>query len=325
DKAAWSELSVNESQPARNGLKDFALIVGGLAVVRMVLPFIPVPKVIAPVADFLLLVGIFLATVYAIYRAMSSKPTPVQAGLMLLAGVAIQAAFIGVAILNNKVGIWAIISQGLAQTGLMVWCIGLGALIASLLREKNIVIPVALFLIAFDIFLVLTPQGFTQKMMKANPQVFTNMAMAIPKVATETQQASSSAVLEAAYVGPADLVFLGTFFLAMFRFNMEPKETLKLMVPVLVVYMLFVTLTGIALPALVPIGLVTLLVNRKEFKLSKDELASTLVLTVLLISGLIYLATKKKAPPVEPSPSANAQEFQIPAGSPAPVMANQPQ
>lgn len=316
---------MNESQPARNGLKDFALIVAVLAIVRMVLPFIPVPKSIAPFADFLLLVGIFLATVYAIYRAMSSKPSAKHAALMLLVGVAIQAAFVTIAIWGfKKVGIGAVISHGIAQTGLMVWCVGLGALIASLLREKNIVIPVALFLIAFDIFLVLTPQGFTQKMMKQSPQVFTNMAMAIPKVATETQSASKSAVLEAAYVGPADLIFLGTFFLAMFRFNMRPKETLKVMVPVLVIYMLFVTLTGIAMPALVPIGLVTLLVNRKEFKLSKDELASTLVLAVLLVSGLVYLATKKKAPPVGPSPPSVAQESQKSEASPAPATANQP-
>jgi hypothetical protein len=86
-----------------------------------------------------------------------------------------------------------------------------------------------------------------------------------------------------------------------------------------------VTLTGIAMPALVPIGLVTLLVNRKEFKLSKDELASTLVLAVLLVSGLIYLATRKKAPPAEPLPSAAAQESQKSEASPAPAVASQPQ
>lgn len=305
-------------------MRDFVKIVAAIAVLRAILPFIPVPKAIAPVADFLLLVGIFLATVYAIFRAMSAKPSPKQAGLMLLVGVAMQAGFIALAIMVfGKIGILAILCQVIAQTGLMVWCIGLGALIASLLREKNIVIPVALFLIAFDIFLVLTPQGFTQKMMKQSPQVFSNMAMAIPKVSTEVQKVSQSTILEAAYVGPADLVFLGTFFLAMFRFNMRPKETLKVMVPVLVAYMLFVTLTGISLPALVPIGLVTLLVNRKEFKLSKDEAVSTIVLAVLLVAGLVFMATRPKRP-VEPLPSEASQGSQRSEASPGQAVSNQP-
>ena len=313
-------LEINESNEApspKTGYRDFALVVLALALVRIALPFIPVPISIAPFVDFVLLIGVFLATIFAIYRAMSEIPKPKLAFLILLVGVFIQVG--ALSIMSNIFlgrGFGFIVLSTLSQSGLMIWCIGLGAVISSLLREKNILIPVAIFLVGFDIFLVLTPLGYTQRIMKANPNLLNNVGLAIPKATTQVHNLSNATVAKAGIVGPADLVFLGAFFLAMYRFNMRPKETLRLMVPVLIAYMALVLVTGWSLPALVPIGLVTLYVNRKEFNLNKDEKASTFVLALIVLGILGYSATRKPKPPVEPLPSAPSATSSAPAGSP---------
>ena len=311
--------SFPETPPTNSGYKDFALIVLGLAIVRAGLPFLAVPMVAAPYIDFLLLIGVFVATVFAIYRAMSERPNPKLAIVILLIGVYLH--ILSVQMISTAfrgMGPGAILFSALAQTGLMIWCIGLGSVIASILRDKNILIPVAIFLVGFDIFLVLTPLGFTQRLIKQNPNLLASVGMQIPKSTNIAHEVAKTTVATAGLVGPADLVFLGAFFLAMFKFGMRPKETLRIMIPTLICYMILVLVTGWALPALVPIGLVTLLVNRKEFKLNKDEIASTIVLALIVLGILGYSATKKPKPIIEPSPSAVSQGSRVPKGTPAP-------
>ena len=303
---------MNESSPnssSKTGYRDFALIVLGLALVNLLRQFILVPISFVRVVDFLLLVGFFIAPIFAIYRAMSEIPTPKQAAALVGIGALIQGGFLLLLNLGfRNTGLAASICKDLSQIGLMIWTIGLGSLVASLVREKNILIPIGIFLIAYDYFLVLAPMGFTKKLMAANPNLLNQLGYAIPKSRTHTDlpTATNAAIAAtSAVVGPADLVFLGAFFLAMFRFDMRPKETLRVMIPVLICYMLLVLVTGWSLPALVPIGLVTLIVNRNEFKLNKDEKASTIGLAVIAVLILAYLATRKPTRPVEPSPSAS--------------------
>ncbi len=295
----------------KNGYRDFALIVAGLASVNVLRQFIVVPDSLIKPIDIILLVGFFVATLIAIFRAMSMQPKPKQACILLGIGVATQAIFL--CLLNlvfKNQGLAASICKDLSQIGLMLWAIGLGALVASLLREKNILIPIAIFLVAYDYFLVLAPMGFTKKIMAANPNLLGQIGYAIPRVKTHADIANNTnAAIGAtsAVVGPADLVFLGAFFLAMFRFNMRPKETLQIMIPTLIGYMVLVLVTGWSLPALVPIGLVTLIVNRNEFKLNKDEKISTIVLAILAVLVLSFLATRRPTSPTEPLPTAASQ------------------
>jgi hypothetical protein len=317
------ESSVSESTPStlsKTGYRDFAVIVLILGVSRAVLPFVPVPIFAAPIIDFLLLVGVFVATVYAIYRAMSEQPAPKFAILLLLIGVFLHVLAANmISAVFKGIGPGAILFSALAQTGLMMWCIGLGAVISGILRDKNILIPVAIFLVGFDIFLVLTPLGFTKQLIKQNPNLLANVGMQIPKSTNVAQAAAHTTVATAGLVGPADLVFLGAFFLAMFKFDMRPRETIRVMVPTLITYMILVLVTGWSLPALVPIGLVTLLVNRKEFKLKKDEIASTIVLSLIVIGILAFSATRRPALPIEPSLSGVSGEYPASIKSPQPA------
>jgi hypothetical protein len=208
-----------------------------------------------------------------------------------------------------------------AQGALACWCVGLGALLATLVKEKNIILPIAIFLAAYDFFLVLTPWGFTQALLKVAQPVFRKVAAQIPAV---TSAPTHGVAAPQAYVGMADLVFLAMFFIALFRFRMRTRETLFAVIPALVVYLLIVLFFGdvslfgfslSALPALVPIGLAVLLVNWREFQLSRDEKLSTVVLAVLAIGFLVFAATRPKPSTLPKSPPGPSQRATAPAGS----------
>jgi hypothetical protein len=291
--------------------RDFSLGIGSLGLLRIALPFIPVPKSVAPAVDFAILIVVFVVTIWSIYRMMSTDLNLKQVLLLTLCGVAVHVCGVALNVLVfHGQGVGSIIALAIAQTGLPIWCIGLGAMIASLLREKNILIPVAIFLVSWDIFLVLSPTGFTQKMMKSAPAVLQQGGLSLPKSQAGGATVSTVTNAVAGYVGPADLVFLGAFFLAMFRFKMKPDKTFRVLVPVLIAYMVIVLATGISLPALVPIGIVVLAVNWSEFKLTKDEWAGTAVVGLIAAAILFYAAITQKKPkkPTEPLPSATSQE-----------------
>lgn len=306
----------------RSGYADFALILGALALVRFLLPRVPVPFSVKPIVDVLLTVVFLAFPLIAIYRAMSEQPKPKQALYIFLAGALIHGGLVALDLLVFKgQGVVSSFLAPLKPAGLQIWCIGLGALVAALISDRNILIPIGIFLIAYDIFLVLTPLGFTQKLMQAAPDILKQGGMPIPASSTATPLSGKAEI--SGVVGPADLVFLGTFFLAMFRFDMKPYTTLRVMIPVLLCYLLFVMLTGIALPALVPIGIVTLVVNWKMFNMTKDEKLSTLVVAILAVVILGYSATRPR-PQAAPSRSEVGSESQKSGVLPGSALEGQP-
>lgn len=312
----------------RLALRDFIGATGLLILLRIGLPFLPVPKGLAGIVDTIVIILVMTITIWSIFRMMSRNLSPKESLVLLIAGVAIHG--LGIALnLTISSGPLLLIGAVLTQTGLPLWCIGLGALLASLLREKNILIPVAIFLIAWDIFLVLSPIGFTKQFMAAVPKALPQAGLVIPKSAPTGQKLATFTSAASAYVGPADLVFLGTFFLAMYRFGMKPEKTFRIMVPVLIAYLIGVLITGISLPALVPMGLVVLLVNKDEFKLSRDEWIATGVVAAAMSALLIYSFKNSKSStlpesPTGPSRRASAPASGAPGGSRGPAILNRP-
>jgi hypothetical protein len=209
----------------------------------------------------------------------------------------------------------------------MIWATGLGYLVGLLLKDKNLILPVAVFVIGFDMFLIFSPISFTSKAVEERSEVFQTVAMSVPSA----QQASESPeaprqpqVQPLVFVGPADLIFVMAFFVSLFRFKMRVKQTALWLLPVLALYLLAVLLWAIALPALVPIGLTVLLVNRREFDLNGEEKKGLLAVTIISIAiGGFGLFQKLTAAPKEEPAELSTQEdgpaaprFQ---GSPAPA------
>jgi hypothetical protein len=194
---------------------------------------------------------------------------------------------------------------GLSQAGLPVWAVGLGALIATVLTDKNMILPVALVLAILDIVLVLTPIGTVNQTLKKAPRIITTVALSVPKLQStaEGERPAGAKLRTTGYAGPADFVFLSMFFVALYRFQMRTRETLLWVVPTLLMYLVLVGALSVPLPALVPIGLVVMLVNWKEFQLNKEEKLITFGFAALA-AGLLFYGLTRPGPKVAPLPQA---------------------
>ncbi len=199
------------------------------------------------------------------------------------------------------------------QFGLIVWCMGVGAALACLLKDRNMLLPIAVFLALFDVWLVFAPEGLVSKAITGGPAPISLQAAAyaIPTITAQTEAPANGFARDLAYVGPADFLFLAMFFVALYRFQMRPRATLKAIVPVLLAYLAVVLLFPdawigpirlAALPALLPIGLTVLWVNRREFKLIRDEKIITLGLLVIGIPLVVWRIAVTQPGPETPPP-----------------------
>ena len=264
-------------------------------------------------------VAILALSVWALFRAASVGWTLRLSLLMVGAGVAwhIAMVYVGVKVLGG-VGFGAELALSLKNVGLFAWCVGLGALLTGKIKDKNMLIPISIALVALDVFLVLTPIGPVKIVLQTMPEIPKAMALNLPKVSATP---GSAPAVPFAFIGPADFVFMSMFFIALYKFEMNVRRTAIALVPAMLVYMLLALVVG-DVPLLVPIGLTVLAVNWPEFKLNGEEWAST-ALIAALAGGLIwYGATRKPSAPepqVESSPSAPDQPPPGSEGSPAPA------
>lgn len=271
----------------------FFSVLAMLAVLRVVLGLIPVPLAFVPAASLLVTMFFVFVPIVALFRVAGHAWTPRLAAGLLAGGVAthVLLGYAAQGLLRNE-GLAAVFLTAFAQAGLLTWCLGLGGLLATLIREKNMLLPIAIFLAGFDIFLVLTPAGPTKYVVENRPEILQAVAYQVPSVGTAAPLA---------YIGPADFLFLGAFFIALFRFQMQTKRAFYWMVPTLIAYLLTVVLFGGvriggialgALPALVPIGFCVMLTNLREFRLNRDEKLATLVVALLAIGFIAFGATR---------------------------------
>ena len=305
------------------GIPGFFALVGLVLALRLALTYVAVPFGLVNLGS-IVVTAIFLALpILAIYRGADDTWNPRVALTFLIGGLATHFGLAFVA-KSSLTGFPQVLALTLSQGGMLTWCVGLGALIATLIKERNIVLPIGIFLAAYDMFLVLTPLGMTRQIMEKAPKVLPNVAWSIPKVATTAP--TGAPLHDLAFIGPADFIFMGMFFVVLFRFGMRTRETLIWLTPTLLGYLAIVLLLGDvrigsatlgALPALVPIGACVLLVNRSEFKLNKDEKLSTIVLAVLAIGAVIWGATRPVPPPA-PLPMDVSTSAPESANSPAP-------
>lgn len=295
-------------------VREFFIALGALALFRVALGFLGVPlALVIPLT--LVVTALFISIpAFALFKAASAHWTAKLSVLFLLIGLVVQfglyflvkGGFFGT-------GLIALVASSLSQQGLLIWCAGLGGLLACLIKDKNLLIPISIFLAGFDVFLVLTPIGPTQQILQKAPEILPAIGMNLPKV----QSTPTMGPVEAfAFIGPADFLFIAMFFIALFKFEMRTRETLRALVPAILVY-LALALVFPSVPLLVPIGLTVLAVNFRCFNLSRDEWASTGVIAVIVIGAIAYGATRPKLPPA-PLPQEGDQAPARLEGSPPP-------
>lgn len=300
-----------EPAPKAATLGPFFAILLVLAVVRVAVILIDIPTRAVWSASAVVSV-VFVATpILALFRG-AAFPWNVKRALAMLAGGALTQFAID--FLLRSLHVHSALVGGsmmaVAQTGLICWCLGLGALVATAVKDRNMLVPIAVFLALFDFWLVFVPEGFAGQEAHGSQETLRRVAYQVPQFG----HAESLA-----YIGPADFLFLAMFFVALFRFHMRTKATSKAMIPTLVLYLLTVLVFGNvqigpitlgALPALIPIGAVVLAVNWREFRLTRDELIATGLIAAL---GVGLVAWRMNAPPPPPPPETQAGP--LPPGS----------
>ncbi len=175
--------------------------------------------------------------------------------------------------------------QSFKQLTIIGWAGGIGILIAASLRDRNLIFPIAIVLATVDLIAVFAPSGTVKQALSSEKgkAIFDAVAFRIPDFGRATPLAQ---------IGPADFLFIAMFFALIFKFGMRTKETAIAMVPTLIVYLIIALLVG-PLPALVPIGLVVLFVNRNQFSLSKSEKQMTLgvgIVCAVLLAAVFFRA-----------------------------------
>ncbi len=305
-----------ELSPAPKAPGHIARFLGALAtliLLRLAIGQIALPLGVLTGAN-IAFTAIFLAIpVYAVFQASKHAWNATLATACIVGGVVLQ---VGGTILAQQVlrgqGMGAAILISFSQAGLILWCLGLGAAITLLIKDKNLLIPISIFLVGLDIFLVFAPVGPTKVLMAAAPQILPNVALQIPSAQSAP---TSGPVRPFAFVGPADILFMAMFFVALHRFQMKAKETARWLVPTILVYLVLAIFFS-ALPLLVPIGICVLAVNLREFKLTREEWGSTGIITLISVA-LAVAAFKMPAPPAEPESSGLSPEQRELAETPA--------
>lgn len=298
-----------------DGRQAFWFGVAVLSLIRIFLAAVPLPPWVSLLSAILFIGG----PIWALFRAAEFGWTAKHALLWLIPAAVVH---VGGAILLRSLPSagWATVGLDvLVQASIMVWTTGLGALVGLLIKDKNLILPVAIFLAGFDVFLVMTPTTFVAQTVEKRPEVFSSVAMKVPGVRPAQKEGEqpngpqSPAIIS---VGPADLIFSMMFFVVLFRFKMRVKETAQWLAGVLVFYMALVLFTPFGmLPALVPIGATVLIVNAREFVMSRDEKIGVALATLLAI-GLAWYGinarmnykppVKKKVDAVETTPTPSS-------------------
>lgn len=206
-------------------------------------------------------------------------------------------------------GVPVVALRTLMEVGVMLWTLGLGALVSLLIKEKNLLPPVMLFLAGFDVLIILTPYAPQAQIVAQNPEVVQSMGVTVPQVRpdTEEQRQAGAQIMDLAHIGPADFFVTAALFAVLARHRMRFKASALWLVPVLFLYLILALFSNLpGLPALVPIGATVLLVNRREFEMTKDERNATWVVGAIAVGmaayGVYSRATYK--PPVEQDESS---------------------
>jgi len=158
---------------------------------------------------------------------------------------------------------------GMIGLWLMWFAASLGVLIARLVKEMKILLPMAVVLALVDLYVVFGGGLVTQAQSGKVPMA--QAAIRALTVALPTASPTTGAAPMQLQIGFADFLFIATFFTCFARFGVRSRYTFYVLCVLLTGYMLFVAQTGISMPALVPVAVVVIGMNVRHFRYSRDE------------------------------------------------------
>ncbi|MCX7599757.1 MAG: hypothetical protein N2512_12950 [Armatimonadetes bacterium] len=203
-------------------------------------------------------------------------------------------------------GVWYLLSGARAEGPLrlsllatvsvafLLACGILGRLVARLVRDRNLLLPVLLTAVAADIFTVFA--GPTRQALEKAPQVVQKLSVAVPQAGSAAGAKGVAGLAMAASIGLGDYIFTALFLAAAWRHGLNVSgATLGAAAAALLgMAAVFLVPALPALPLLPFIVLGVLVPNWGRFRLSRQEkvsLAAGMVFLALLLSGF-YVALR---------------------------------
>lgn len=159
---------------------------------------------------------------------------------------------------------------------LMLFAASLGYLVSFIVREVNLLLPVALFAGVMDAWNVfIGPLG---RLIQSRPDIIEKVSVQMP---------SPVAAVSDTLIGMGDFLFLALYFAVLYRYSMNVKGAFWLVYVLLALSMIYTMFIGGAVPALVPMGIGILIANIKRLRLTRQESLSIIFTGTALIIILI--------------------------------------
>ncbi len=309
-----------KTRPLRSAGLTFGLALLAYLAFSLLLPWVPLPAhrpppwvrlgiVVTSTAAFMLL-QLWLAQ-----ATVNLRPRPaLSAGLMVVFTLALGliAVFVHThrgwpLAINAPIFILKPLLMGICIT---LGCAFFGILLSQIIREPNVLLPVALVAMPIDYLGAMTPIGFTQNAVANNPQLVRAVSVPVPHVGS---------LSPSGFIGPGDALFMAFFFAVALRLSLNVRGTFWWTYGLLTATMLIVLLTNVNIAALIPMGLAVIIANFRYFKLKREEVFATLyaaAFILVLVTGFYYYSHSRlyrTAPKGNPDAARS-----VPAPHPAP-------
>jgi hypothetical protein len=292
--------------PVRSHLRDARLAIGvGIAYLALFFITLRIPfGQSAVVGATLVSLGLVLLFTVAAARALDTRAALALASL--ISGV-ISLPYVLIPILATRFPAWngwrtvgmAFIQYqramahvpGLHGLMLILFAVCLGVWLSHMLREMKILLPIALVLACIDLYVVFGGGLVTQANTGNAPVAQAAMQSLTVKLPTK-QPAKGAAPMQLS-VGFADFLFIALFFACLSRFGVPSGRTFGVLCLVLTAYLAVVYVKHIDLPALVPIAVVIVGMNLRQFRYERSEAFALLyagLIVAAILGGLLFMS-----------------------------------
>ncbi|HEX5322901.1 MAG TPA: hypothetical protein VFW40_03885 [Capsulimonadaceae bacterium] len=165
-----------------------------------------------------------------------------------------------------------------------------GILLALIIKEPNVLLPIALIAIPIDYVGAMTPLGFTQSIVQHAPQIVSAVSVPVPTMGT---MRGGIGIHPIAFIGPGDALFIACFFAAVQRLSLNVRGTFWWMYGLLAVSMVIVLVRDYNIAALVPMGIAVIIANFRSFRFQRSEVFAMIyaAIMIFIVVGAFYEAS----------------------------------
>lgn len=176
-----------------------------------------------------------------------------------------------------------------AHTAMILAAAFVGMLVSRIIRDRNMVLPVAIVAAIVDVLTVF--RGPVGRILEGAPDLVAKVSVGIPQLGVATAPAGSPQAGFISFMGPGDFVFLGIFMAGIWRFRMNAPTTFWAIYAFSLIGMLVISSPSAPyVPGLPFIAGALLLANFHEFRLTRAERFALLYAAIAAAAVFALLA-----------------------------------